>query len=880
YNAVANGWSAGSIELNQAFADAVAATILTALLSALSLTGVGLIVVGIIALVDGILTLICEVADIDTSSELTNGGCFTLTGFFTTVVALTLYGFHVMVDAEADDFVDIGDPVSTLRDAEAGYTVGNVVDLKLPVTTTVQHDANFGLKAPQLAAYLWFFSGKNLRSTTVSYSATVSDGESLTVERNQMSDDWEMLDNCVLFCAAKEVETVSVDLELGQPGLNQEFDVYLNLGYAFPAAECWYVPVLVPVPVCYGRSIEDGTSSPFDTRYYDVLPADLDGFLALEPVEGGFRLAWDESFDVLDDADGDGVLSTRAGGLDSDDSNADRDGDGLTDLFELERQERGVASSPDLDDSDSDGLSDLLEYRFGTNPGVADTDNDGLADGDEVRYVNSDEELVGGWDVTVYRNVSRDDESGVISVVPDPENDWTVPVSSDPLSADADGDGIGDQAEKQLAASGEAADRVDANGVPFNPNVFNISPFTIALGVDAPDGYVRPGDTVTLTTEGFSSRAMEQGAVSFDTPGQIDGLIDPVLLAFDPTVNGQQSVSADRSFTVAADAATGSAVIEASGTVRLPSTSGGVWNGRVWNVAPVQSENRADGGRYSKIDVDAAPASSDSYLTTAETTYYDALSRGDVRVFPSSVPTLPEQQLEVDTWQYESMNRETGQWSSLTGTSARRTGDGVATTCLSGPDCLTVWAEYEDCYEITIRKVVIGERDPEFEKEPGGGFEPGIFIDNESDTDGPQLVWWSGDYGGDWGPGTTFEGGYGLPVRKKVCGFDLISLSVEEANGPDSNDFRKFNWSPHGRVQEEGAFAGDSDTECQDTLFEFPLDRNGGRLVPGTEEVVRFAKWRPRAWPLADRCESTMVVYVSVTPYVETRIAARQFDPT
>ncbi|MGA1437965.1 MAG: hypothetical protein ACO35F_10855, partial [Ilumatobacteraceae bacterium] len=76
YNAVANGWSAGSIELNQAFADAVAATILTALLSALSLTGVGLIVVGIIALVDGILTLLCEVADIDTRSELTNGGCF------------------------------------------------------------------------------------------------------------------------------------------------------------------------------------------------------------------------------------------------------------------------------------------------------------------------------------------------------------------------------------------------------------------------------------------------------------------------------------------------------------------------------------------------------------------------------------------------------------------------------------------------------------------------------------------------------------------------------------------------------------------------------------------------------------------------------------
>ncbi|MFZ9018419.1 MAG: hypothetical protein ACO23O_15670, partial [Ilumatobacteraceae bacterium] len=414
----------------------------------------------------------------DTRSELTNGGCFTLTGFFTTVVALTLYGFHVMVDAEADDFIDIGDPVSALRDAGAGYIEGNAVEVKLPVTTTVRHDANFGLKAPQLAAYLWFFSGKNLRSTTVSYSATVSDGESLSVERNQMSDRWEMLDNCVLFCAAKAVEEVPVrnGLVLEQPGLNQEFDVYLNLGYAFPAAECWYVPLLVPVPVCYGRSVEDGTSSPFDTRYYDVLPADLDGFLALEPVEGGFRLGWDDSFDVLDDADGDGVLSVSAGGLDSNDSNADQDGDGLTDLFELERQELGVASWPDLADSDFDGLSDLLEYRFGTNPGVADTDNDGLADGDEVRYVNSAGELVGGWDVIVYRDVRRDPESEVISVYPDPDNDWTVPVSSDPLSADADGDGIGDQAEKQLAASVEAADQVDANGVPFNPNVFNISP--------------------------------------------------------------------------------------------------------------------------------------------------------------------------------------------------------------------------------------------------------------------------------------------------------------------------------------------------------------------------------------------------------------------
>ena len=57
----------------------------------------------------------------------------------------------------------------------------------------------------------------------------------------------------------------------------------------------------------------------------------------------------------------------------------DYDGDGLTDVAELEG-----ATSPIDPDGDDDGLNDGAEVAAGTNPNNPDSDNDGVNDGAEI----------------------------------------------------------------------------------------------------------------------------------------------------------------------------------------------------------------------------------------------------------------------------------------------------------------------------------------------------------------------------------------------------------------------------------------------------------------------------------------------------------------
>ncbi len=63
------------------------------------------------------------------------------------------------------------------------------------------------------------------------------------------------------------------------------------------------------------------------------------------------------------------------------DADIDSDGDGLSNIFELENE-----INPLLDDTDDDGLSDYDEiYVYGTNPAIPDTDEDNIEDGAEIK---------------------------------------------------------------------------------------------------------------------------------------------------------------------------------------------------------------------------------------------------------------------------------------------------------------------------------------------------------------------------------------------------------------------------------------------------------------------------------------------------------------
>jgi hypothetical protein len=194
-----------------------------------------------------------------------------------------------------------------------------------------------------------------------------------------------------------------------------------------------------------------------------VLDDDGDG-LVNRVEEIGWEVVW---YPVGTDPEDPSTASTR--NVMSDPNLFDTDGDGLSDLEELEtcrdRNDDGVCSPDEyfgpLDprdaDTDGDGLTDLEELngvpfladsanpvRY-TDPLVADTDGDGRNDGDEVRTP---------WLVDV-------------------EGQGAYEVYSDPLRADADGDGLTDLEELQL--SGGATDPnladTDGDGLEDGPEV-------------------------------------------------------------------------------------------------------------------------------------------------------------------------------------------------------------------------------------------------------------------------------------------------------------------------------------------------------------------------------------------------------------------------
>ena len=76
------------------------------------------------------------------------------------------------------------------------------------------------------------------------------------------------------------------------------------------------------------------------------------------------------------------TIITVSGGQDSD---ADTDGDGMTDVWENAHGLNPIVNDANKD-PDRDGLTNLQEYQKETNPKLSDTDNDGMPDGWEVNY--------------------------------------------------------------------------------------------------------------------------------------------------------------------------------------------------------------------------------------------------------------------------------------------------------------------------------------------------------------------------------------------------------------------------------------------------------------------------------------------------------------
>ncbi len=496
YQMVSSHTALFSPQFNAALAQAIAATVLILTLAVLSATVIGLIIVAVIAVIDAILTAICElgVDDLRKVPGL-NGACFTLNTAATAGLAKLIYSFDSMVNTDRTDLVTSGGTTFTLADPSKGYVANNPISIGLGVTTTVVHKDPKPENVIHILPYIWLFSEDNLRGTTFKYELTQSSGN-VNAARHQMDKDWSVSTDH--FYAGKAMYRAQAHItpeikNINLPaGINQAPTLYLNTGYALPAYECWSTAGLAHV--CYVRTLDGHNSTKIDQLKLDILPPSLDEFLAKVDVgHGGFKLGWDSHFTPLVDADGDGLRSLASQGNDPNDNTWDADGDGLSDAVELAWRANGVPVSALNWDSDGDGLSDNQELMLGTNPTVRDTDNDGLLDGDEV-----------------YQVYAFDAASGTAKPTNSWAGGWTVAlpgsqplnqiVSSDPLAPDSDGDGISDQAEKELATNADPAKRLDPDGRPYHPLLVNKNPLVVQVAVNDADRIVKPGQTLVYST--------------------------------------------------------------------------------------------------------------------------------------------------------------------------------------------------------------------------------------------------------------------------------------------------------------------------------------------------------------------------------------------
>jgi len=794
YGAVASGYTAGSPQLNKAFAEAVASSLVAILLIALSNANLaGAIIVGIISVIDIILNTVCEagVKELRVQGNFYGGACFSFSTTATKLIAYFLYNYDLMIDTTRNDMVVVGVPTVTLDDPSKGFVPANDLTVNLPVTTTVVHkdpDASLGL---YINAYLWLFSQDNLKSSTFKYTLSENGGASQPVDLNQMTSSWQDVREDHKYAATPMYRGIATTgpapltgLQLSA-GINQPLPFSLTADFAVPAYECWplVIPWLPPIviPLCYTREYETTTDLPFSVLTYDVFPETLADFMALTTKANGAQgLSWDARFSGLADADGDGLQGSAFNGLDPNDTTWDSDGDGLSDRFELEQRSFGIAFSPLQRDSDNDGLTDKQEFEFGTDPAIADTDNDGLSDGVEVRHqvVNGSGVLTnnwaGGWQVTINSSPAR-----------------TVWVASDPFSPDTDGDGISDQAEQELAG------QLDSAGMPYHPTVFNAAPLRVYTASNTFNGYIAPSQSVQYTSTVIATTAVAPGVLNVTAPAVIGGAPNPAQLAFNPvTFTSSQTMTVGSNFTVAANATNQSLVLTSTATTRLPDTGAPAWT---WSTL-ANNQVGTFAAPFELRDTALAANSGsrqDSYLFTGQSVNNtppppDALGHRPGDLFAYGLQTGATRQLDQDT---DALNTAFTPAEANGAFLRGKTNPSVA--CNNAGQCMVVWEHLDYCNTMTINSMTVVN-----EGTDGiAGAEPLIYLvrdpnDNDPTNGGFELLWGpAGNGGNDIRSGQTRgPNANGFPINQTFCGRTNLYMSELDGTASYSADPTQTDW--------------------------------------------------------------------------------------
>ncbi len=444
YQALSGGVKVGTMAFNAALATAIASTIVTLIMFALSLTVVGFILTAVLGFVDLLNTLLCEAG--------VSGACFSLVGSVTAALASLIYSSGVTInfdhkDSNGDgDLVRLGSLGMRLQTPDNGFVHGNSVSYYAPVKTTLYQKRSGG---GAIGYYDSYFNESSLRSSTFSYWLQGDNFSAPTVARNDMSSLWQNVYqfdskyygfpvyNRIRFHTGDATQTVTSPYFPLTKGLNQRIPLNLYMRYAVAGYECW-------TAYCKTKTLSgDSKTALGDNLYFDVFPSTLDEF---------YTLAWSSSFGTQLDHDGDGLLSRTAssGGLDPNDTRYDTDSDKLPDGMEVR-----LGTSNSAADTDGDGLGDYLEAILGTDATRTDTDRDGLTDAVEVN----------GWLFTYATGLS-------------------TLVTTDPRLRDTDSDGLSDSAEFNLGT---------------NPRAKTESPVGIDLSISDQDRVIRWNSSLVYT---------------------------------------------------------------------------------------------------------------------------------------------------------------------------------------------------------------------------------------------------------------------------------------------------------------------------------------------------------------------------------------------
>ena len=361
-----------TIELHFMLAYAIAFTIILVVLLILDFIGLGILTL-LITLVDVILTLFGE------------------TGFTQMVaewLADLLYDVNMVItNLEDSNRIDINLGGLTFADDDLGFTAGNSVTFSFDVTNTLRYDGDYSFGRANDTVFRYY-----LERTANEYHEDL--------DFKEMEGEWQDLGN--RYIRVSEEHDITIPFSSYGIGLNRSVPLYMTEAFKTQYEGCWFYDGWFGADGCTWETIAQTSNIDLGTyMVYDILPGSIASFARMDWNNGS------PAFPTQVDIDNDTLTNN-----DPYPESVDGDGDGLTDLYEINN-----GLDPHEADGDGDGLTDAEELDYGTNPNLADSDGDLLNDRIEV---------VEGW-LIPYNNGTQ-----------------LTRVWSDPNVADADEDSLTD----------------------------------------------------------------------------------------------------------------------------------------------------------------------------------------------------------------------------------------------------------------------------------------------------------------------------------------------------------------------------------------------------------------------------------------------------